>query len=93
MTDKRHLDKILNTYVASDLVGEFHDASMCTFDGSECYVASICWSKKREGRNTIIDVMETSSPDEAREWVKSELRKRTGIEPELLYKSQVPTKG
>lgn len=69
-----------NIYKADDLIGEFHDASMCTFDGRECYVASICWGKK------ILDTFETSSRDDALAWVLQQLRKRTGLEPECLGK-------
>lgn len=62
-------------FKAGGLVGEYHDASMCTFDGRPCVVASICLGRK------ILDTNESSTPEEAEVWVRAELRRRTGEEP------------
>lgn len=54
--------------------GEFHDASMCTFDGRALWVASFV-----EGKHHILDVSEHATPEEARAWLHA-WAKRRGID-------------
>ena len=71
-------------YVADDLTGEYHDASMCTFDGREYYVASLSCSKKNGRGTSILDTFGASDPKEAEAWLLKEMRFRTGKEPERI---------
>lgn len=62
------------TFVAGELTGEYHDASMCTFDGRALVVASICRGSH------ILDTNESSTPEVAEAWIRRQLRQRTGAE-------------
>ncbi len=65
-------------YSADRLVGEYHDAHMCTFDGRDCVVSSICLGSK------ILDTHESHGVEEAEKWVIAELVRRTGHQPKRM---------
>jgi hypothetical protein len=83
----RHTEKILQTYSAGNIIGEWHNAKQCTFDGRDLFVASLEFISVTKGQLRIIDVTEHATEAKAREWTLTELRRRAGEEPKRYFKN------